>query len=317
MDEWRTTVRRNWLYMLTATLLAVLLWVAVSADTVAQRTIPTDLVVYATDPAYVLTELEPPIQAVSVVFTGRQGDLSALSVSRPQILVSTDSVESPLWDVELTPDMVTGRGGRELVDVRAVSVRPGRLRLHFERRAQKVVPVVPRVSLIMASGFVQADSLRVDPPAVQVSGPEAKVENIDSVVTVPVVRERLRESISVEIPLEQPDPAGQVELSSSSVRVTVAVEPRAEQVFFGVPVAVRGADRADVVIEPSLVDVRISGPRSAVESVRSEMLTPLVVLRGPADGSLLPIQLPPLGPFIQVVIDPDSARVELVEEDTN
>ncbi len=314
MDDWQTNLKRNWLYLLTATAIAVFLWVAVSADTVAQQTIPTELVVYETDPDYVLTGTDPAIEAVSVVFTGRAGDLAALSISRPQILVTIGTVETDSIDFALTPSMVKGRGNRELVDVRAVSVRPDRLRLHFQPKIEKLVSVVPQVEFTLASGFVQADSTRAEPGAVRISGPEAAVAAIDSVLTRLVVRKRLRESISEEVPLELTDPTGQVDMSSTSVRVSVPVEPVDEQVFIGVPVVVSGAPSADFRVEPSLVDVRIRGPRSAVASVRAEALRALVVLSGPADfGRLLPIAIPPLSPFIQVTIDPDSARVERVE----
>ena len=314
MDDWQTNLKRNWLYLLTATLIAVFLWVAVSADTVAQQTIPTELVVYETDPDYVLTGTDPAIEAVSVVFTGRAGDLAALSISRPQILVTIGTVETDSIDFALTPSMVKGRGNRELVDVRAVSVRPDRLRLHFQPRIEKLVSVVPQVDLTFANGFVQADSTRAEPGAVRISGPDAAVAAIDSILTRLVLRERLRESISEEVPLELTDPTGQLDLSSTSVRVSVPVEPVDEEVFIGVPVVVSGVLSADVRVEPSLVDVRIRGPRSAVALVRAEALRPLVVLSGPADfGSLLPIEIPPPSPFLQVTIDPDSARVERVE----
>ncbi len=314
MDDWQTNLKRNWLYMLTGTLIAVFLWVAVSADTVAQQTIPTELVVYETDPEYVLTGTDPEIEAVSVVFTGRAGDLAALSISRPQILVSIGTVESDSIDVALTPSMVKGRGNRELVDVRAISVRPDRLRLHFQPRIEKLVTVIPRVDIELATGFVQADSIRAEPGAVRISGPAAAVDAIDSIMTRPIAWERLRESISEDVPLELNDTAEQVELSSSSVRVSVPVEPVAEEVFIGVPIVVAGASSADFRVEPSLVDVRLRGPRSAVASVRAEALTAQVVLSSPADlGSLLPIEIPSPSPFIQVTIEPDSARVERIE----
>jgi len=317
MDDWQTNLKRNWLYLLTATLIAVFLWVAVSADTVAQQTIPTELVVYETDPDYVLTGTDPAIEAVSVVFTGRAGDLAALSISRPQILVTIGTVETDSIDFALTPSMVKGRGNRELVDVRAVSVRPDRLRLHFQPKIEKLVRVVPQIELTLASGFVLSDSTRAEPGAVRISGPAAAVAAIDSILTRLVVRERLRESISEEVPLELTDPTGQLDLSSTSVRVSVRVEPVDEAVFIGVPVVVSGASPADVRdvrVEPSLVDVRIRGPRSAVALVRAEALRALVVLSSPADlGSLLPIEIPQPSPFIQVTIDPDSARVERVE----
>jgi hypothetical protein len=314
MDNWQSNVKRNWLYMLTATLIAVFLWVAVSADTVAQQTIPTELVVYETDPDFVLTRTDPAIEEVSVVFTGRAGDLAALSVSRPQILVTVGTVETDSIDLALTPSMVRGRGNRELVDVRAISVRPDRLRLFFQPRIEKLVSVVPEIRLTFADGFVQADSIRAEPSAVRISGPETAVAAIDSILTRLIARERVNESISEEVALEPVDPTGQVDLSLTRVRVSVPVEPVGEEVFIGVPVVVSGVSSSDVRVEPSLVDVRIRGPRSAVTAVRAEALRAVVIVSGPSDfGRLRPIEIPPLSPFIQVTIDPDSVRVERIE----
>jgi hypothetical protein len=314
LARWRENLKRNWPYMVTGTLLSVFLWVAVSANQVRQEAIPADLVIIVTDPAYVLTRREPPIQSATVVFTGRAGDLAALLVARPQIQVRIDSVQSLLVEVPLTPEMVTARGGQELGDVRAASVRPDRIRLHFQPKAEKLVPVVARLRVRPARGYVFADSVRVDPSVVQISGPEAAVTRIDSVLTTPITRDPLRESLVLDVPLEQPDPGGLVELSSSTVQVTVEIEPYAERVFPGVPVSVSGADVGSVRVDPPLVDIRISGPRSVVASIKPETLSPTVRLRGPGDlGARLPIVLPPPGPFVQVRIDPDSALVRPVE----
>lgn len=315
MDDWRANLKRNWLYMVTGTLLSVFLWVAVSADTVSQETISADLVIIPTDPDYVLTEVEPAIRSVSVVFTGRAVDLASLLVTRPQIVVQIDSVTSPVRNIEFTPAMVKGSDGRALVDVRALSVSPNRVRLHFQPRAQKVVPVSPRLRIDLAQGYVLSDSVRVDPPAVAVSGPQSAVADIDSVATTPIVREDLRESTSVEVMLEQPDPGSQVTLSSSSVRLTLSVEPEGQQVFRGIPVRVGGVDASVVRVEPSLVDIRITGPQSAVSAIRPETLSPRIELSGSRDfNRLLPINLSNLGPFVNVVIEPDSARAVPVSD---
>ncbi|UCC73329.1 MAG: hypothetical protein JSV86_01820 [Gemmatimonadota bacterium] len=311
MADWRVNLTRNWLYMLTAVLLSVFLWVAVSADRVAERPYSADLLIVNSDRRYVETRREPNADEVTVDFTGRGGELARLVVARPQVLVSIDSVDSNLIEVRLAPDMVTGRGGAELEGVRAIRVRPDRLLLHFQPRLQKVVPVAPNMERVsLAEGYVMSDSVHADPGVVAVDGPENTVAGIESVTTAPVPGSLLREPISVDVPLVSPDPSGLVSLSTSSVRVTVAVEPWAERVFPGIPVAVSAAALEFVRIEPSLVDVRISGPRAAVEAVRPEALSPHVEVEGPADyGELLPIVLPAPAPFLEVSIDPDSARV--------
>ncbi|UCC81470.1 MAG: hypothetical protein JSW46_10650 [Gemmatimonadota bacterium] len=311
MADWRTNLKRNWLYMLTAVLLSLFLWVAVSADRVDERPYSADLLIVNSDRRYVETSREPSIQEVTVDFTGRVGELARLAVARPQLLVTIDSVDSNLLEVRLTSDMVTGRGGAPLEGVSAIRVQPDRFLLHFQLRGTKTVPVVPDMSrLSLEEGYVMSDSVRVEPDMVALDGPEDIVSAIESVATAPVPGTEMRESTSVDVPLVLDDPSALVGLSATSVSVTVSVERLAERVFPGIPLVVSGADVEGLRVEPSLVDVRLSGPRSAVEAVRAEALSPHVELRGSADlGQPLPILLPPPAPFITVIVDPDSARV--------
>ena len=300
--------RRNWLYMLTGLLISVFLWLAVSADTVAQQTLLAELVVVNADRRFVITEQEPPTREVSVVFTGRAGDLALLSISRPQVVVTIDSVNAPTRVISLEPSLVRGRGGRDLGDVRAVSVRPDHITLRFERRATKVVPVVPIVRVRPAEGYVFADSPRAERSAVAVEGPEASVALIDSAFTVPVSEDNVRQSRNIEAPLESPSDT-LVTFLSASVRITISVEPKSERIFPGIPVGLTGGAVSELRVEPSLVDVRISGPRSRVEAVRPEDLRPEITLRGTAEiGQPLPIRLSGLNPFLEATFEPDSAR---------
>ncbi len=310
LQKWRATVARNWLYMSAATLLSVLLWVAVNANTIDQDNFLVDLVIHNLDLRYVLTDREPERGTVSVTFTGRAGVL-ALSAARSQLVVDIRTVDSTVVEIALEPRMVKGPGGRELPeDVRAVRVNPNRLRLTFELRGEKVVPVVPQVNYNLAEGYTLADSVRALPAAVAVQGPESLVADIDSVFTVPVRRDRLRESIRMNVGLANPDASGLVELSLSSVQVTIPVEASGERVFPGIPVTVGGVEVEGVRVEPSLVDVRLVGPRSVVEAVRPEELSPSVELSGPDDvGARLPIILGAPKPFVKVLLEPDSALI--------
>jgi len=311
MSKWQTTIRKNWPYMLTAALLSLFLWVAVSADTVGQQAIDADLVIVNQDPRFVVTERQPSTDVVSVVFTGRLGDLTALWVQRPQLVVLVDSVGASLvWDVDLSPDMVAGRGGRDLGDVRAVTVSPQSLRLRFQPKGEKTVRVVARLDIKMAGGFVQSDSVHLEPRSVNIVGPAPSVAQVDSIFTVPIVREQVSQSINLTVPLEQPAPRGLLTLSVPNVRLSVPVEPRSERVFPGIPLSLSGMSGSELKLSPSLVDVRVSGPRSAVESVRPEALLPWVEVGDQDDyDRLLPIILPAPAPFLEITIDPDSARV--------
>lgn len=314
MAGWRTPFKRNWIYMIAATILSVMLWVAVSADTINQKFLTADLIIVNSDRRFIQTGLDPARGTIDVLFTGREGAMLALQVARPRVVIRLDSIVSRTVEVDIDPNMVVGRGDRELGDVRAMSVRPSRVRIQFEPRAQKVVPVIPNLVFTFAEGFMLADSVRVQPGVVAIEGPESEVDPIESVRTVPINRQRLSQSLETEVPLEPPTESGLVELSSPAVTVSVVVEPRIQRIFPGIPVGASGVDINSVRVEPSLVDVRLIGPQSAVEAVRPGSLTPRVQISADADyGRSLPIVLLPPALFLQVELEPDSAKVSRLD----
>ncbi|UCF20976.1 MAG: hypothetical protein JSU87_06170 [Gemmatimonadota bacterium] len=323
MKDWRRILRRNWPYMLTGTLVSLFLWVAVSARTQAQQTIGADLYIDH-DPRYVLTGREPALgrliqltpseaklsDAISVVLTGRAIDLAALSFSRPELFLSIDSVEDAVVEIELDPEDVRGRGGRELLDVRAVDLEPKRLRLEFEPREGKLVPVAPKIEVRLDDGFAVASPLRIEPSVVAVDGPATVVAAIDSVFTRRWVRERVRSSVDAPVPLEPPDPQGLVKLSTTSVRVMQRVEPRLERVFAGVPLRVEGDLAAGLGLEPAGAAVTVAGPQGAVEVVQESDLEIWVEVAGVRDTlTRLPVLFRAPGPYLEISVEPDSVRL--------
>lgn len=310
LADWRTTFRQNWLYMLTATLVSLFLWVGVSADKVRQEPISADLVVVNNDRRYVLTGREPATDVVTVAFTGKAFDIGRLDISRPQVLVPIDSVESLVMDKVLSPDLVRAGGGAELSNVRALDVEPDRIRLFFQPRSQQVIRVVPWLRLELADGYVLADSIRTDPGVIAVAGPEPIVERIDSITTELVEREDVRSTIDVEVSLVRPTDGDQLELSSSSVRVTVPVEPLAERVIENVPVNVLGSTDGEFDVAPPVVDIRLSGPSSVVDSARADQFDVRVELGDEAAyGRFHPVQVSSPYPRLEIRPSPDSVRV--------
>lgn len=313
MGEWRDTFQRNWIYMVAAGLLSLLLWVAVNAGTVTQQIVVADLVVVNGDGRYVVMDTEPQTSTAEVLFTGRRADFLALSVARPRVVVLIDSVESRVQKVALAPRMVRGPDGGDLGDVRALQVlRPDTVRIQFEPRARKVVRVVPRVGISMADGYMVADSIRVKPGVVLVEGPESGVASVDSLSTAPVSREELRESLKVEVPIESP-PARGLRLSASTVEVTVPVDVRAERLITRVPVRIVGSDRNEAGafnLQPARVDLHLSGPERRLADLDPSTLVPRVALpEAVSEPTWARVSIGGLPPFVRGRVSPDSVRV--------
>ena len=77
MSEWRSILKINWPYMMTATLIAVFLWVAVSADTV-----PGILAMSQTTIAAVVALIATYMGAQSHAETGKEAAMIAVNPIR-------------------------------------------------------------------------------------------------------------------------------------------------------------------------------------------------------------------------------------------
>lgn len=310
MADWRSTLRQNWPYMVTAVLVSLFLWVGVSADKVQQEAVSADLIVINNDREYVLTRREPAMDVVTVAFRGSAFDIGRLDISRPQIIVPIDSVASPVMEMTLSPNLVRARSGRELTAVQAVDVEPDRITLYFQPRVQKVVRVVPDLRLQLAEGFALGGPVTVEPQTIAIAGPDSAVAATDSIMTAPISRNDVRSSIDAEVPVGRP-PGGQLlEMSESNVRVRVPVEPVIERIVENIAVLVPGIGDGEYTVRPPVVEVSLMGPRSLVESIDREALEARIDFRDEGDyGRPLEVRVTPPDPRIDVSVRPDSVRV--------
>ena len=108
--------------------------------------------------------------------------------------------------------------------VSLVKSMPSQLRLVFERRARREVPVVPRFIGAYEPGYEIA-RYTVDPPTLQVVGPESRVALLDHAITDPVPVAGLVGNAGFTTNAYLPDPHLRFE-NLQSVRVNVEMRKR-------------------------------------------------------------------------------------------
>lgn len=120
-----------------------------------------------------------------------------------------------------------------------ISVDPSHVKLPFEARESKYVPVEPRFSGSPRTGYEKA-SAQVSPAAVEITGPRSLVGKILSVSTEPYDLSGLSEDASGGARIQPPSTL--IELTSSdSVEIRVAVRQAfAKKTFDYVPIALIG-----------------------------------------------------------------------------
>ncbi|MFO7259855.1 MAG: YbbR-like domain-containing protein [bacterium] len=177
-------ITRNWTLKLTALGLALLLWSVVKAEAPVRVTIPDVPVEVALRDARWAPAAPPAPGTVSVVFSGPVRDLLRLAVERPRIVIPVDEVKDSAEVHLLQPRWVqVGDDGER---VRAEDIRPSTVRLSFERVTTRLLPVVAATRGEPLAGYRLDGPIRVDPPAITVSGPASRLAELE-VVRLPTV----------------------------------------------------------------------------------------------------------------------------------
>ncbi|MEX2264539.1 MAG: CdaR family protein [Bryobacteraceae bacterium] len=209
---------RDWVWKLASLAAAMLLWVtfADQPGTVTFISVPVE---YQEMPAD-LEISSAIIDSVTLEVKGSARTLYELGDTRPGVVLSLAGVHSTgEKTLNITQENVKLPPGVDLV--RAV---PSQVRLQFERRAERQVPVEVRFAGSPPSGY-RVGKVTVNPPNLILIGPEGRVSGVDKAVTDPVNLSSVVGSAEFRVNAFVSDP--QVRFRSASrVVVRVAMEKR-------------------------------------------------------------------------------------------
>jgi YbbR domain-containing protein len=215
MDWFRRWVLNNLLLKIIALVTAVLLWSAVAQQQMIEiaysvpiefHQVPEDL--------EITTEVVPQAQ---VRLRGPSRRIREMNAGDVHPVVDLATVQPGERTFDLTTAQV-----HVPYDVEVVQIIPAHVRLAFDRRASKQIPVRPRVVGSLPSGFAIA-SITADPPAITVVGPERRVSAVDSAQTDPIDASGVVGQASFTTNAYVADPLVR-ELRPTPVRVTVTTE---------------------------------------------------------------------------------------------
>jgi len=215
MRDLRRVLLHNWAWKLGSLGLAIVLWFAVEGEPelitvqaagVYYENLPEDLVIVSDVPDSVQVELRGP-----PTLLGRQ------TLSGTKILLNLSAVAAPgqqsytisSRDVSL-PDGVS-----------FLSAAPSRVFLEFDKRISKEVPVRVDLKGSPASGF-KVSGQTVYPPTVRVSGPQARLRDLEAAQTDAVEISGLDHDVTVKVNAFLSDAL--LQLGPHSVTVDIAIE---------------------------------------------------------------------------------------------
>ncbi|MEX2532019.1 MAG: CdaR family protein [Gemmatimonadota bacterium] len=266
---------RNWTLKLSAFGVALLLWVSVRAEAPDRQTLPeVPIRLELSDPDWALVGGIEPATA-SVRFHGPSRELIRNLVDQPRIVIAVDQVHSADTTIVLQPGHVRtqDRPGIVVDDIQPLSVR-----LSFEPIRRVELPVAVRVTDELPDGFALASWPVPIPAMLQVSGPQSRVEPLDSVRLQPIDLSSVEGSGPIPVSV---DTTGLARVLVQPARLQLALEvvEREERTFGNVPIVVGVPDWEDrYELSTAAATVRLTGAARLLDAVPPGSLYLLVDL---------------------------------------
>jgi len=183
----------------TALLLALLVYLNVYTDRPTTMLVSFPIEYAELDDSLSLSGPVPSVVQAELRGTGKQ--LIFMRVKEPRVKLSLAGARRGRLDRALAPsDLPLPEGGGITVEN---LVGPRVVTLDIDRRIHREVRVTPRVTGQPAPGYHWAGVALVDPPRVRISGPEAVVLGLDSLVLAPVHVEGKRDTVSALVAPER------------------------------------------------------------------------------------------------------------------
>lgn len=170
-------------------------------------------------------------------------------------------------------------------EIKVVRLLPDTVVIDFEGKAEKQVPVRPRVAINCAPMYRIGDSVTVTPAYVTISGPEALLERISSVETEAKVYDDVTANIDEDVKLVLPEGVTQVSVQPSVVKLHASVGKYTEG-RFTVPLnTINVPPNVDLKTFPDKVDVIFQVPVEDFAAVKPEMFRAVADYRKVQSGS--------------------------------
>jgi len=164
---------------LLSLLIAVALWYAVAHDQPAEIALAVPIEFYNT-PEHLEISSER-IQRAEVRVQGPARVLREMTNIDVDAVIDLSGTKVGEHTFDLTPKQIRHMPH----NVHIVQVVPSQIRLELDRSASKTVAVTPRVIGTFATGYRLGD-VQVMPNRVTITGPESRLNTIDSAITDPV-----------------------------------------------------------------------------------------------------------------------------------
>lgn len=217
----------------------------------------------------VYTNLRPGLEISSEVpatanvrLRGPQDVVRSITPNQIEIIADLSNKAPGERAVQLRPM----EGGPK--NIKVLRIEPSSVELRIEPTQRKIVPVEVQFTGQPAPGY-ERYSYSVEPPAVEIEGPQSRVNQVARVRTESVPLDAHRESFQTPVDVDLHKQGVRL-LTPTPLKLTVQIgEHRAERVFTNVPVSWPDQPPHSRLLTPQL-NVTLRGPRSIIEALHAQ-----------------------------------------------
>ncbi len=221
MKDWfHRYLLHNWPLKLIALLAAVLLWSAIAREPTVEMAYSVPIEFHQVPRNLeITTEVIPQAQ---VRIRGPVRRMRSITASEVHPVVDLGAAGMGEHTYDLTAAQVHAP-----YDVEVMQVVPAEIRISFDQRATREVPVRPRVKGFLPPGYEIA-KVEADPATIEIVGPKKRVDAVDSAMTDPVDASGVMGHATFTTNAYVADPLVR-EVRPEQIRVTVITQKAATQ----------------------------------------------------------------------------------------
>ena len=306
----RASIVENWPIKVTALVLAAILWAAVAAQEPTTQLVPVGLTVTPPAGRSITGELPHEVQAL---YAGTARELIKLYAQRPTIHKALpDTISGSTYMLDLFVSDLPSVDGAA---VKPQQIEPRAILVQLDDVIRKTVPVAARVQISPDSGFQVFGGVAITPAELTVLGPQAQVDAIDTLYTVPLALRGVRGPVRRQVPIDTTSAAGLRIAPRAEVTLTADIGELGDLVIEGIPV-VLDTDVPDAwAIDPPMVTVTVHGRRRRLGSLTRDSVSVTAFLVGEPAEAHLPLRVAPPPGVTVLRITPDSVTVRRASRD--
>ncbi|MEN8192617.1 MAG: CdaR family protein [Bacteroidota bacterium] len=141
--------------------------------------------------------------------------------------------------------------------VQVVRINPTQIDYSVERMSNKIVPIIPNISVGTKSDYGLVSEITLKPDSVRITGPRSLIRKMNAVITKSIVYEELDDMILEDVSLE---PIKHVSYELNSCKINFDVQKIVDKVFDEIPVEVIGVPPSrELSLFPSKINVTLRG----------------------------------------------------------